>query len=53
MKEQDVLERLIVCEECGWHGSAGEMIASDRLRCPRCKSDKVGYHIAERSEKLQ
>jgi len=49
---QTHLERMVICV-CGWIGRAGDLIAKDKLRCPRCDSDKVSYQIAEPPERYQ
>ena len=49
----DCLDRLASCVDCHWVGRSGELIAGDKLRCPKCRSDSVGYHIADRSETIQ
>jgi predicted Zn-ribbon and HTH transcriptional regulator len=34
----DSLNNPACCLDCYWKGRTGEMIASDTLRCPKCKS---------------
>lgn len=40
------LDKGAVCLECRWKGRVGELIASDTLRCPNCKS--ADWHPSER-----
>lgn len=40
------LKKAAVCLDCSWKGRVGELIASDTLRCPKCKS--ANWHPAER-----
>lgn len=47
------LSRDVACKACPWTGKNGDLIARDRLRCPKCDSDQIRYFIAEAPEQVQ
>ena len=53
--DQDMhLKRAVICEGCAWAGISGELIAKDKLRCPRCDGDQIHYvGIAEQPAAVQ
>lgn len=52
-EKPDCLDRTITCATCSWAGRLGKLIAGDKLRCPRCRSDQIGYLTPNASEALQ
>jgi len=53
MTDDQHLHRDVACDACSWVGINGELIARDKLRCPKCDSDKIRYFIADAPERLQ
>jgi Zn finger protein HypA/HybF involved in hydrogenase expression len=47
------LKRSMYCDDCPWVGISGELIARDKLRCPKCDSANVKYLVADSPERLQ
>lgn len=41
------------CEGCPWNGMNGELIAQDKLRCPKCGSEHVKYLVADAPRSVQ
>lgn len=40
-EDGDPLDQIWTCLTCFWKGRAGELIARDAVRCPRCSSDNI------------
>jgi predicted Zn-ribbon and HTH transcriptional regulator len=36
VERPDRMESPVACDSCGWIGKYGEVIARDKLRCPKC-----------------
>jgi RNase P subunit RPR2 len=36
VEQPDPMESPVACDSCGWIGKYGEVIARDKLRCPKC-----------------
>ena len=51
-QKPDCLDRTMNCE-CGWTGRLGEVIAADKLRCPKCRSVAVGYLTPDTASTVQ
>lgn len=37
----DVMDQTWCCLACRWKGRFGQLMASDKVRCPACKSDDI------------
>ncbi len=53
MDGNEHLRRSIYCNDCPWIGISGDLIARDKLRCPKCDSDRVTYLVAGAPKQLQ
>lgn len=53
IEQRDCLDRDVRCDACGWTGRLGEVIAGDKLRCPKCRSDQVGYLVPDTPATVQ
>ena len=40
-------ERAVFCNDCGWSGRMGQLIAADILRCPKCRSKEFRLLVSE------
>jgi hypothetical protein len=47
------LKRACGCVDCQWIGINGQLIAKDKLRCPRCGSDYIIYYTSAAPKSLQ
>jgi predicted Zn-ribbon and HTH transcriptional regulator len=47
------LKRPVSCNNCGWRGVNGELVAKKHLHCPRCDGISIHYFIADPPEKVQ
>jgi predicted Zn-ribbon and HTH transcriptional regulator len=52
-EKPDVMERSMRCDDCSWNGKLGEIIAADKLRCPKCRSERVGYSVPDTPATVQ
>lgn len=53
MKQLDCLERPVKCLDCETVSRAGQLIAADVLRCPKCRSDQIAYLTPKAPSALQ
>jgi predicted Zn-ribbon and HTH transcriptional regulator len=52
-KDDMHLHRLVTCVQCTWSGRSGELIARDKIRCPKCDSPNIQYIMADPPKKVQ
>lgn len=59
MDENQHLKRHVYCDggydgdDCKWVGVNGELVAKDKLRCPKCGSSQIRYLVAETPASVQ
>lgn len=53
MDDNQHLRRSMYCDNCDWIGISGELIARDKLRCPKCDSERVKYLVADAPQTVQ
>lgn len=49
----DCLDRPVKCLDCEAVSKAGQLIAADVLRCPKCRSDQIAYLTSKAPDALQ
>ncbi len=53
MDRNQHLKRPVSCDDCGWIGINGELIAKDVLRCPKCDGNNIQYFVADAPAAIQ